>query len=381
LANDVNVGVSRDYEVLQRIGQKVDGHERLTFADGCDLYETQDVLGLGGLAEKVTVARCGPAVYYCVNRHINYTNICEMGCSFCGFSRRLGQAGGYVMAAAEVVAEALEAAVQGATEVHIVGGVNPELPYEYYLEMIEGIHKRAPELHIKAFTTVEIIDLANKAARPVAEVLAELMEAGLGSLPGGGAEILSGDYFQKACPDKPGPKQWLSVHATAHRLGLPTNATMLYGYIDKRADRIGHLMKLRELQDESLSNGKGCFQCFVPLPYLEPTDRAKKQAGGSFGNALEDLRTIAISRLMLDNVDHIKAFWPMLGVNLAQVALCFGADDLEGTVQQYKIAGKAQDNSRDSLSVDEIRRLIHEAGRKAVQRDGFYQPVGKSSQD
>ena len=260
---------------------------------------------------------------------------------------------------------------------HIVGGVHPELEFDYYVGMLEGIGEACEGLHVKAFTAVEIIDLAEKAGLSVEGVLGRLMEAGLGSMPGGGAEILSEEYFGKVCPNKPGPGEWLKVHATAHGLGLRTNATMLYGHVESEGERIEHLIKLRDLQDESIRKGKGRFQCFVPLPFIRP--EGKEGGGeGESDNVLVDLKTMAISRLMLDNFDYVKAFWPMLGVKLAQIALSFGANDLDGTVQQYRIVDKGEANSSDSLSVEEIRGMIGEAGRRAIQRDPFYEGIYRS---
>lgn len=347
--------------------QKLSRGERLDYADGVALYQTGDILRLGELARQYTLKRYGPKVYYSINRHINYTNICRVGCRFCGFSRRLGQEGGYLMSASEVAELAEKARRQGANEVHIVGGIHPELSFDYYREMIEQVRRRCPKMHIKAFTAVEIIEMADKGKLTVEEVLQALKEAGLQSLPGGGAEILDEEYFQKACPNKPGPGKWLEVHAAAHRLGLMTNATMLYGYIDTPEQRIKHLLTLRKQQDESIQLGKGRFQCFVPLTWLDPNKGYRDTVDG-----LTKLKTIAISRLMLDNIEHIKAFWPMLGVKLAQVGLAYGADDLEGTVQQYRIVDKKQEGADQQLSVAEIRALISETGRSAVQRDGFY---------
>lgn len=360
-------------DLFVRIAEVLERGDRLDFEGGLALYQSDDLLRLGQLAERVTLSRHRRNVYYSINRHINYTNICTMQCDFCGFSRRPGHEEGYVMSVDEVVSQAEEACRAGASEIHIVGGVHPDLPFEYYREMIERIGTTCPGLHIKAFTAVEIIDLAHKCGQSVEKTLTILMYLGLGSLPGGGAEILCDKYFKSVCSRKPGPALWLEVHATAHRLGLMTNATMLYGYRETLADRVNHLLKLRALQDHSLKHYRGRFQCFVPLPFLPP--------GGSGNdhktNALNDLRNIAVARLMLDNFDHIKAFWPMLGVKLAQVALCFGANDLDGTVQQYHIVEKSSsaDNVTESLSAEGLQALIGEADRIPVRRNGRYQSL------
>jgi aminodeoxyfutalosine synthase len=225
-------------------------------------------------------------------------------------------------------------------------------------------------MHIKAFTAVEIIDIAQKMDASVLETLTELKKVGLSALPGGGAEILAEEYFRENCPQKPNPDQWLAVHTAAHRLGLVSNATMLYGFRERPEQRIEHLMKLRNLQDESIKQGKGRFLSFVPLPYIPPDKNSDRRT-----NALLALKTIAVSRLILDKVPYIKAFWPMLGVKLAQVALSFGANDLDGTVQQYRIVEKTSENQRDNLTVEEIKALIIEADGIPVQRDGLYREI------
>lgn len=347
-----------------------DSDERLDLDRAITLYESADLWHLGRLAENRTLSRYGCQVYYSVNLHINYTNVCRFQCRFCGFSRRPSQSGGYVLTVDEVVFQARAAQKNGASEVHIVGGVHPELPFEYYKDILTKIRQACPNMHIKAFTAVEIIDIAEKYGESIENTLKELMAAGLGAMPGGGAEILDEQYFQRVCPNKPGPDKWLTVHATAHQLGLMTNATMLYGYQETIADRIRHLLRLRDLQDESIRQNKGKFLCFVPLPYIPP----KRKTGKEYAvDAVTEMKTIAISRLVLDNFDYIKSFWPMLGVKSAQIALCFGANDLDGTVQQYSIVDKGHnDNADDYLSVEAIRELVTEVGRVPVQRDGLY---------
>ena len=352
------------------------------------LEKSAELMQIGQLAEQVTRERCGGEVYYCVNRHIHYTNICSMRCSFCGFSREASQADSYVMPAEQVADQAREAVEEGATEVHIVGGVHPDLAFDYYLNLLGEIRRACPKLHIKAFTAVEILDMAGKAELSIEATLEKLMQAGLGSLPGGGAEILDEQYFKRNCPGKFSPEQWLEVHGTAHRLGVMTNATMLFGFNETAEQRIGHLLRLRELQDESVRGKSGRFQCFVPLAYVpvkrnsksndkrNSTDEQKPDSKfyGERFNLVSELKTVAISRLMLDNFEHVKAFWPMLGVNPAQIALCFGADDLDGTVQQYQIVEKNHDRKTNNLDVETIRGLVRETGRVAVQRDPFYRP-------
>lgn len=357
-------------EFLSSVAGKVESGTRLTLTDGLALYRTNDLWWLGDLAEKATLQRQGRNVYYSINRHINYTNICPVQCRFCQFSRQPGQKNAYAMTVDEVLEAVAEARQQDAVEVHIVGGLNAELPFEYCLEMIGRIHQRWPDLHIKAFTATEITSLAEKSSKGIEQVLSLLIEAGLGSLPGGGAEILDELYFQQVCPNKPGPQQWLAVHAAAHHLGLMTNCTMLYGYVETLEQRLGHLLRLRDLQDESRAAGRGCFQCFVPLPYIPAAEPGQE----NIPNALDDLRTIAVSRLMLDNIDHVKAFWPMLGIGLAQVGLCFGADDLDGTVQQYRIVSVDPDDDAVALPVDRLTALIAETGREPLQRQAGRYP-------
>ena len=366
---------------LTAIARKVEQGQRLDFDDALALYQTTDILRLGQLAELATLRKVGTNVYYSINRHINYTNICRIGCNFCSFSHPADHAGGYCMSVTEVVAAAEKAYQNRATEIHIVGGVNPALPFDYYLDIVTGIARTCPGLHIKAFTAVEIVDLAQKADKTIEQTLAILQHAGLSSLPGGGAEILDEKYFARACPNKPGPVQWLNVHQTAHRMGLMSNATMLYGYIETITDRIAHLLKLRQLQDISLSFGAGHFQCFVPLHFVKPAPDtpAQPHATGNDRNGLDDLKTIAISRLVLDNFDHIKAFWPMLSVQLAQVALCFGANDLDGTVQEYRIVDTLDVDDPGQMSAEHIRNLITEAHRQPVQRDGLYRQIPQQS--
>ena len=362
-------------EMLLDIADKLQGGRRLDYQDGLTLYNSHNILQLGRLAEKITLARQGRSVYYCLNRHINYSNICRIGCRFCGFSRPLGHPEAYLLTSEQITDLARQAHRSGATEVHIVGGVHPEQGLDYYYQMIGDIRRACPTLHIKAFTAVEILELSRKSRLSVEQTLVRLIEVGLDSLPGGGAEILDEQYFAEVCPAKPHPQQWLEVHAVAHQMGLMTNATMLYGYDETPAQRINHLLRLRSLQDRSRKTAKGRFQCFVPLPYVKPTDRGQSKPVDI--DVLTDLKTIAISRLMLDNFDHIKAFWPMLGLQLAQIALSFGADDLDGTVQHYRIVDKNSYNETDTLNENQLRRLITQAGRTAVKRDPFYRAIAE----
>jgi aminodeoxyfutalosine synthase len=386
---------------LEPIRQKVLAGERLSREDGLVLYNTRDIFTLGELAELVRRRLHGRRAYYVINRHINYTNFCVLRCKFCSFYRPYPRPGqpvppdAYELSVEQVADLAAEAAARGATEVHIVGGLHPKLPFSYYLEMCRAIRQRCPTLHIKAFTAVEIIHFARLAGRTVEQVLAELREAGLNSLPGGGAEIFDPRVQAQAFRGKAGQRQWFEVHRTAHDLGIPSNATMLYGHIETIEQRVDHLLKLRDHQDESLrrmglsagalkcwppagyeaalARGRAAFQCFVPLPFI-PEGSAFSHLAGPTG--LDDLRTLAVARLLLDNFPHIKAFWPMLSPKLAQLALNWGVDDFDGTVVRYDITRReGRGANRQELTVDQICRLILEAGCEPVERDALYRPV------
>jgi aminodeoxyfutalosine synthase len=366
-------------EQFDEIEAKLARCERLDFDDGLVLYHSNDLFRLGKLAEQQTLAHQGRNVYYSLNRHINYTNVCKFNCKFCGFKSWHGEDNAYTHDVQAVVDFARQAYDDGATEVHIVGGIHPGLDFSYYIQMLTEIRRACPDMHIKAFTAVEILDLVKKSKLSIEDTLLELQGAGLDALPGGGAEILDDDYFNQVCRSKSKPEIWTDIHRTAHRIGLVTNCTMLYGFIETLEQRVNHLLRLREIQNASLAEGKGRFQCFIPLPYLKPEkmyrDSPEYQNSSHQIDALEDLKTIAISRLLLDNVDNHKAFWPMQGVNLSQVALTFGANDLDGTVRRYTIVDKTYDNETESLPVEKIRAAIIEAGRTPVQRDGLYQPI------
>ena len=365
--------------IFDQIEDKLAQGQRLNFDDGMALYQTTNLFRLGALAERMTLSRTGNKAYYSLNRHINYTNICKFNCKFCGFKRWHGEPGEYTHEVKTVVGFAEQARNEGATEIHIVGGIHPDLNFDYFLDMLRGIRRACPEVHIKAFTAVEILDLMKKSKLDIADCLNTLHEAGLGSLPGGGAEILDDDYFNQVCRSKSKPDIWTEIHRTAHGLGLPTNCTMLYGFIETLEQRVRHLLRLRDIQDQSLAEGKGHFNCYIPLPYLKPSYmyRASEEHTNSSDtiDAMEDLKTIAISRLILDNVDYHKAFWPMQGVNLSQVALTFGSNDLDGTVRRYTIVDKDYDNNTEWLPVEKLHRLIREAGRVPVQRDGYYREI------
>jgi len=371
-------------QALTPIREKVLAGERLTRADGLALYRTRDIFTLGRLADAVRERLHGRNAYYNINRHINYTNYCVMRCKFCAFYRPYSSEGspdGYEMSVEQIVETAAEAYDNGATEVHIVGGLHPKLPFEYYTEMCRAIRTRCPNMHIKAFTAIEIVHFS-RIAKPrlnIAETLLALREAGLNSLPGGGAEIFDKRVHDEVFHSKVDERHWFEVHRAAHDLGMPTNATMLYGHVENVDERLNHLIKLREHQDESLANmrayaePKAGFNCCVPLSFI-PDGSELAHLPGPTG--LDDLRTLAIARLMLDNFPHIKAFWIMLSPKLAQVALNWGVDDFDGTVAWYDITKReGRGTNRQALTVEQIERLIREAGCTPVERDSLYRAV------
>ncbi len=352
---------------LADIRAKVEAGERLSFEDGLFLDESADLFTLGELANVVRERKNGRFAYYNVNTHLNPTNVCVYRCTFCAFRADLKSDKGYVMSDEQILERAAEADRRGATELHIVGGLHHQLPYEWYLNVVRIIHAAHPRLHLKAYTAVEWDWFARLTGRPTRDLLAEFKEAGLGSLPGGGAEIFHPEVRDKICEHKADAAEWLRIHREAHELGLRSNATMLYGHIEQSRHRIDHLVRLRELQDET-----GGFQTFIPLAFHPENTRLSHIAKPS---GVMDLRTMAVSRLMLDNFPHVKAYWVMLGIKTAQVALAFGADDLDGTVVHEKIYHDAGSDSPQELSVAEIRRLIEEAGRTPVERDTLYREV------
>lgn len=352
---------------LQAIREKVEAGQRLSFDDGIALEESNDLFALGSMADLVRARYSGNYAYYNVNTHINPTNVCVYKCDFCAFRADLGEDRAYVMDHDQIVERARQAYERGATELHIVGGLHHKLPFDYYVDVVRWIHDAFPGIHIKAYTAVEIEWFAKISRKPVREVLARLIGAGLGSLPGGGAEIFHPEVRDRICGAKASTETWLDVHRTAHRLGLHSNATMLYGHIDGPKHRVDHLIRLRALQDET-----GGFQTFIPLAFHPDNSRMDDLPKPS---GVMDLKMMAISRLMLDNFPHLKAYWVMLGIKTAQVALSFGADDLDGTVVHEKIYHEAGAETPQEITVAEIRRLIAEAGRIPVERDTLYHRV------
>ncbi len=347
-------------DILEKVKQK----ERLSFEDGIKLFKNQNLLAIGYLASIVKERLHGKKVFYVFNHHINYTNVCINLCRFCAFGKPKGHPEAYEMSIEEAL-EKLRKDPNPLREVHIVGGLHPDLPYDYYIKLVRSVKETLPQVQIKAFTCVEIDHLAKISGKSIREVLEDLKEAGVSCLPGGGAEVFSERIRKKLCPNKISGKRWLEIAKTAHEMGIPTNATMLYGHIETIEERIEHLIALRELQDQTHG-----FLCFIPLPFLPQRSYLRKEVSPTTG--FEDLKMIAISRLMLDNFPHIKAYWLFMGIKLAQVALHFGADDLHGTVVEEKISELSGVDEKQILSRSQIQRLIREAGFEPVERDALY---------
>jgi aminodeoxyfutalosine synthase len=358
---------------LELLRDKVLSGQRLTRADGESLFRPEvDLHWLGQLADLVRRRRHGNATYYNLNAHLNPTNVCAFRCPLCAYSRDAADPTAYVMSREEILQRGQEAVESGSTELHLVGGVHPDKDFAWYREILRSLHEAFPRLHLKAWTAVEIAWFAERTGLSIRSVLEQMMEAGLGSLPGGGAEIFDPEVRRRIAPRKADAATWLEVHRTAHRLGLRSNATMLYGHLETPAQRVDHLVRLRELQDES-----GGFQAFIPLAFHpEGTGLASLVPCGPTG--LEGLQVMAVGRLMLDNFEHLKAYWISLGVGTAQIALAYGADDLDGTVRHESIHHEAGSTAPQSLSVEELRALIVEAGREPIERDTLYRRVRRT---
>ncbi len=355
-----------DYGSLSDIFERVQAGERLGFEDGVRLYQSNDLPALGSLAQIIRRRKNGNRVFYSSNLHINHTNVCALRCQFCAFSRRRGEEGSYTLNLEEIqqaVRHALE--MSQINEVHIVGGQNPDLGMDYYLKMFQMIREVSPDLYIKALAASEVYDLAVRSQLSVREVLARLKEVGLDGLPGGGAEIFAPRIRERICKEKIDATTWLGIHRTAHEIGLPTNATMLYGHIESDEDRVDHVLWLRQLQDETQG-----FYSFVPLAYKPKNTRMENlgEAGGSL-----DLKVFSVSRLLLDNIPHIKAHWSTIGLKLAQVTLSFGVDDLGGTNWNEKIMHEAGANTPTDLRRDELDHLIRSVGYEPCLVDSSYQ--------
>ncbi len=353
---------------LRSIRERVETGVRLSLDEGIYLYRPDVPLPeVGELANLVRERKNGNRAYYNINTHLNPTNVCVYRCVFCAFRSDLRSPKGYLMTDEQILARGQEAVDCGATEMHIVGGLHHQMKYDWYLNLIRILHDAYPRLHLKAWTGVELDWFARMTGRPMRSILEEMIEAGLGSLPGGGAEIFHPEVRDRICEHKADAGRWIDIHRTAHSLGIRSNATMLYGHLENSFHRVDHLIRLRELQDET-----GGFQTFIPLAF-HPENTGLSEIKKASG--VMDLRTVAVARLMLDNFDHVKAYWIMLGVGTAQTALAYGADDLDGTVRHELIYHDAGATTPEVLSVEEIRRLIVEAGREPVERDTLYHRV------
>lgn len=355
---------------LEPIAAKLRAGERLSAEDGLTLYQSSDLLAMGWLANHVREQRHGNLCYYNINRHINPTNVCGAHCRLCAFGRDKEADGAYSYSLEEIWERAGQGVAEGATEFHIVGGLHPDLPFSFYLDMIRGLKQRFPQVHLKAFTMVEVGFYARISKLSVRDTLLAMKEAGVDSLPGGGAEIFNPRVRKVICDHKTSGRMWLDIARTAHEIGLRSNATMLYGHIETPEERVEHLLLLRDLQDRT----KG-FQTFIPLAF-HPDNTALAHLPKPTG--FDDLKTIAISRLLLDNFDHIKAYWIMLTPKIAQIALRFGADDIDGTVIEEKIYHDAGATTPQHMTRAGLERLIRAAGRVPFERDTMYNPVDRS---
>lgn len=351
---------------IEHIKKKILSCRRLTAEDGLALFRSNDLLELGRIAAHVARKKNGNRVHFIQNMHINPTNICVNRCKFCAFSRSKGEPGAYEMSIDDILARA-RGAGKGVRELHIVSGLHPDLPFTWYLDMLRTLKAEFPKIHLKAFTAVEIDYLSKISRLNLTDTLMKLREAGLGSLPGGGAEIFNSGVRTTLCAEKITGERWLEVIEAAHKIGLKSNATMLYGHIETYEHRIDHLMKLRDLQDRTRG-----FQAFIPLSFHSRNTEIKKS---SYTTGFDDIKTLAISRLMLDNFDHIKAYWVMLGEKIAQVSLSFGVNDLDGTVVEERITKAAGGTTDGSMTKEDIVYLIKQAGRTPVERDTMYNEI------
>jgi aminodeoxyfutalosine synthase len=359
---------------LDRVWQTVAAGERVDESQASALLESSDLLAIGAMADFARARDVGDEVYFISNRHINHTNVCRNRCLFCAFSHDEGDADAYTLTIEQVVDKARETLAEGGiSEIHIVGGEHPDLPFDYYLGMMRALRELAPKVHIQAFTASEISHFAKISGKSVPQVLAELKAAGLGSLPGGGAEVFSGRVRDLICERKISGQQWLDVMRAAHEAGLKSNATMLYGHVEQPAELADHMVRLRELQDDT-----GGFNAFIPLSF-QPANTGLSELPGPTG--FDDLKMLAVGRLVLDNFRHVKAFWINVGLKLAQVSLVFGVNDLDGTVVEEKISHAAGVDTAQELSKAELVRVIRAAGRVPVERDTLYNVVRRFGDD
>ncbi len=353
---------------LREVADKLDGGVRLDIEDGVRLFAAPDLLAVGWLANREREKRHGGRAFFNHNIRLEATNVCVASCLFCSFARlRPGDPGAYTMSLEQAWSKLRERAGQPLTEVHVVNGLHPDLPWDYYLEMLRGFKRIRPDVHLKCFTAVEIAFFAELYGMTDEQVLRGLMDAGLDSLPGGGAEVFAERVRRKICHDKADADRYLAIHGLAHRLGLRSNVTMLYGHVETGEERVDHMLRARALQDET-----GGFQAFIPLAFHPDNNRMEKLPPPT---AADTLRVHAVARLMLDNVPHVKAFWIATGVGVAQTSLWFGVDDLDGTVQEERIYHMAGAPTPEAMTPAEISRLIRVAGREPVERDTFYNVV------
>jgi aminodeoxyfutalosine synthase len=352
---------------IDDIYTKIKAGDRLSPEDAIRLYRCPDILSVGYLANTVRERKNGDKAFYVYNQHINYSNVCTNLCKFCAFGKEKGAAQAYEMTVDEVAGKVRERLNEPITEIHLVGGIHPDLPYSYYLEMLRAIKQVRPDVHIQAFTCVEIAHLADISGQSVEKTLHDLRAAGLGSIPGGGAEVFSPRIRALTCEKKLSGEGWLSVAKTAHRMGIHSNATMLYGHIETVEECVEHLDQLRQAQDET-----GGFLTFIPLAF-HPKNTQMNSCSRSTG--IEDLKNIAVARCFLDNFPHVKAYWVMIGTKLAQVALSFGADDIDGTVKEEIITHMAGAETEQALARDHLVSMIREAGRVPVERGTLYNEI------
>ncbi|MCZ7382488.1 MAG: aminofutalosine synthase MqnE [Candidatus Methanoperedens sp.] len=361
-------------EELSGIIKKIQASEELDFEDGMFLMESKNLPFIGALADYVRRKTVGDGVMFVTNCHINYTNVCTSKCRFCAYFREEGQKGAFTLTVDEVLEKAERASNMGATELHIVGSLNPALPFEYYEEVLNRLHEKYPAMSLKAFTAVEIANLAKTSGMSVREVLLCLKKAGLTGLPGGGGEIFNEETRKKVCPDKITGEQWLKVMETAHSLGIKSNATMLYGHIETHSDIVDHIFRIRKLQEKT-----GGFQAFIPLKFHPDNTELQKNGLVRYGpTGFDDLKIIAVSRLLLNGyINNIKTYWVMVGEKLAQVALHYGANDIDGTVMEERITHAAGGATPEYMPKERLIRLIRNAGRIPIERTTNYEIIKK----
>lgn len=362
-----NLPQSASRDAVVQICEKALRSERLTEADALALFQSNDLVTIGKYANQIRERIHGDKSYYIINRHIDYSNVCAIKCKFCAFAKKKGEEGAFEFSIEDILGKVRDGLKRGITEIHMVGGFHPTHPWDFYIGVLKAVKKEAPNLHIKAFTAAEIRYFSKKFRKTEEQVLTELMEAGLDSMPGGGAEIFTPEIRKEICGPKGTAEFWINTHRRAHGLGLMSNATMLYGHIESLEHRVDHMRRIRELQDET-----GKFLSFIPLAF-NPKDTEYESRGYTSG--IDDLKTLAIARLYMDNVRHIKAYWVMSGVETAQLAQYFGSDDFHGTVIEENITHMAGAVSPEDLPQNKICEIIREAGRTPIQRDSLYKEI------